>query len=70
MTASVLALLNDLYDVIAVNIETGATRTIAERKSERNADAIIAMAVMRRGTADEFFKAVLRGDHAGHEANI
>lgn len=59
--------MSELFDVIAVNIETGATRTIAERKREANAEAIINMAVMRRGVLEEFFKAVPHGDHSGHE---
>ena len=44
----------DLYDVIAVNIKTGARRTLATDKTERNAEAIIAMAVARRGVQEEF----------------
>lgn len=44
-----------LFDVIAVNIETGAERLIAEGKSERTAEAIVNLAVMRRGVEEEFF---------------
>lgn len=47
-----------LYNVIAVDIKTGEERIIAENKSEKNADAIIKMAVVRRGVGKEFFKAV------------
>jgi hypothetical protein len=44
-----------LFNVVAVNIKTGARRIIAERKTERNAEAIVDMAVMRRGVDEEFF---------------
>ena len=50
--------MSELSDVVAVNIATGAHRLIAEGKTERNADAIVSMAVMRRGVDDEFFKVV------------
>jgi len=48
----------DLYDVIAVNIKTGARRTLATDKTERNAEAIISLAVMRRGVTEEFYMAI------------
>ena len=47
-----------LFNVVAVDLETGAERVLAENKTERNADAIVTMAVMRRGVENEFFKAV------------
>jgi len=47
-----------LFDVVAVTIATGATRVIAEKKTEKNADAIVNMAVARRGVDVEFFKVV------------
>ena len=47
-----------LFDVIAVNIETGEKRVMATRLEERNAEAFIAMAVARRGVEEEFYKAV------------
>ena len=50
--------MNELFDVIAVNIKTGAERFMAEKKTEPNAEAIVAMAVMRRGVDEEFYKAV------------
>ena len=43
------------YDVVAVNLETKRVRLIAEGKSEINADAVIMMAVARRGVNEEFF---------------
>jgi trimethylamine:corrinoid methyltransferase-like protein len=47
-----------LYDVVAVNIETGAQRTLATRKTKENAEAFVDMAVIRRGLDEELFKAV------------
>lgn len=47
-----------LFDVEAVNIQTGERRKLAEKKSKDNAAAIIYMAVMRRGLDEEFFTAV------------
>jgi hypothetical protein len=44
-----------LYDVLAVNIKSGLTRVVAESKSQRNAERIVEMAVMRRGVEEEFF---------------
>ena len=49
---------NELFDVIAVEIATGKKRIIAENKTEEDAEAIVMMAVMRRGVEEEFFKAV------------
>lgn len=45
-----------LYDVVAVNIETSAERFIAQGKTLENAEAIVEMAVARRGVDEEFFK--------------
>ena len=50
-----------LFNVVAVNIKTKQERIIAENKTERNAEAIVNMAVMRRGVEEEFFKTVLVG---------
>jgi hypothetical protein len=47
-----------LFDVVAVNIETGATRRIATGEIEEEAEAIVKLAVMRRGVDEEFFKVV------------
>jgi hypothetical protein len=46
------------YDVIAVNIESGAERVIADREPKDGAEAIMNMAVGRRGVDEEFFKVV------------
>jgi len=47
-----------LFNVVATNIETGEKRFLAEGKTEKNAEAIVSMAVMRRGCDEEFFAAV------------
>lgn len=47
--------MSELYDVIAVNIKTKAERMIAEQKDYSNAEAIIEIAVRRRGAEEEFF---------------
>lgn len=47
-----------LFDVVAVNLRTGAERVIARRETEDNAEATVRMAVFRRGVEVEFFKAV------------
>lgn len=51
-----------LYDVEAVNLATGEVRKIAEHKTLANAEAIVKMAVMRRGVDEEFFREV---EHVG-----
>jgi hypothetical protein len=57
----------DLWDVVAVGINSGAHRVIAAGKTEEDADAIVKLAVMRRGVEEEFFKAVPHGDNSGIE---
>lgn len=46
---------DELFDVVAVNIQTKAERIIETRKTKRNAEAIVDMAAMRRGVDEEFF---------------
>lgn len=53
--------MENLFDVVAVNISTGKERIIERNKTERNAEAIVSMAVMRRGVEEEFFKTVPAG---------
>lgn len=50
-----------LFDVVAVNIETGKERHIDTNKTKRNAEAIVNFAVMRRGCDVEFYKTVPAG---------
>lgn len=49
------------YDVLAVNIKTRLVRLIASGKDSPKAEAIVEMAVMRRGLDEEFFTQVLAG---------
>ena len=50
-----------LFDVVAVNIETYEERHIDTNKTERNAEAIITMCIMRLGCDSEFYKTVQAG---------
>lgn len=52
-----------LYDVLAVNFSTAIIRLLAEQKTYRNAEAIVSMAVMRRGVEEEFFVKVKSGTY-------
>lgn len=54
---------NALYDVVAVRLDTGAVRLIAEAKTLRDAKATVHMAVMRRGVETEFFVEVPAGSY-------
>lgn len=44
-----------MFNVVARRLDNGATRFIAENKTERNAEAIVQMAVARRGVDEECF---------------
>ena len=46
------------FDVIAVNIKTSTKRVIVNNVKEKDAEAIVSMAVMRRGVEEEFFKVI------------
>lgn len=50
-----------LFDVVAVGLKTNKVRMMAEGKTARNAEAIVNMAVMRRGVDEEFFSEVPAG---------
>ena len=52
-----------LYDVVAVNLKTNKVRIFGQNKSERNADAIINMAIMRRGVDEEFYTTAKPGQY-------
>lgn len=47
--------MTDLFNVYAVSLKDYSRRLIAENKTGRNADAIVEMAVMRRGVEEEIF---------------
>ena len=53
----------ELFDVVAVNLHTNSVRLIAQKKNRRNAEAIVQMAVMRRGVEEEFFCEVSAGKY-------
>ena len=55
-----------LYSVIAVNIKTGARRSLDHGKTEKNAEAVVNMAVMRRGVSEEFY--VIEVEKSGEKA--
>lgn len=48
----------ELYDVVAVNIETRKVRLIGRNKALSNAEAIVEMAVYKRGCDEEFYTEV------------
>ena len=50
--------MTELFDVVAVDMETHKVRLIAEGKTERKAEAVETMAVVRRGVEKEFFATV------------
>ncbi len=52
-----------LFDVIAVNIKTGIISIMGEGKDARNAEAVILMAVMRRGVNEDFYVDVPAGTY-------
>ena len=54
----------ELFDVVAVDLETSVVRVIASNKTKLNAEAIVMMAVGRRGGDDEFFSEVPAGTYA------
>jgi hypothetical protein len=53
-----LPITEPLFDVVAVEISTGATRLLESGKTKGNAEAVVKMAVMRRGVEEEFYKVV------------
>ena len=52
------------FDVVAVEMKSLRVRLIAEGKSERAAEGIVNMAVMRRGVEVEFFAEVPAGSYS------
>ena len=47
-----------LFDVVAVDLVTRRVRLMGEGKTLDNAEAVVKLAVMRRGVEDAFFVAV------------
>lgn len=54
-------MIDALYDVVAVDLESNVVRILETSKTESNAEAIVRMAVMRRGVDKEFFSEVPAG---------
>lgn len=52
------------FDVLAVNLTTRKVRLMAQDKNERDAEAIVEMAVIRRGVEEEFYTTVPAGKYA------
>jgi hypothetical protein len=55
--------MNQLFDVIAVNQQTSIVTLMAEGKTERNAEAVVKMAIMRRGLETDFYVEVPAGKY-------
>jgi len=50
-----------LFDVLEIDMKTNLVEIMAENKTERNAEAIEKMAVMRRGCEKAYFASVAHG---------
>lgn len=50
-----------LFDVVAVNIKTLAERFLDRNRTKEDAEAIVKIAVIRRGVEEEFFRTVPAG---------
>ena len=56
--------MRDLYDVIEISMEKPYKVTVLDTlKSAKNADAIMKMAVVRKGVVAHFFKRVPNGEY-------
>lgn len=55
----------DLYDVVAVDIQNKTVRLMAHEKTSKNAEAIILIAIARRGVEKEFYVVVPAGLYQG-----
>lgn len=52
----------EMYDVVAVNIDSNIVEALfGENKTLENAEAIVSMAVMRRGIKEQFYSEVPHG---------
>jgi hypothetical protein len=51
------------YDVVAVSLHNSSVLWVVGQKSAANAEAIIAMAVMRQGVEDRFFVMTVPGQY-------
>lgn len=56
--------MSTLFDVIEVSLQAPhQVRVMEQHKNERDADAIVKLAVMRRGVGPHFFVAVPAGEY-------
>lgn len=53
----------ELFDVVAVNLKTSKIRMMAQDKTKPNAEAVVKMAVFRRGVDEEFFAECKAGEY-------
>lgn len=53
----------NLFDVCEVNIEDRTVRLLATDKDERNAEAVVMMAVARRGCDEAFYSSAPAGKY-------
>lgn len=53
----------ELFDVVAVNLDSNVVRLLDSGKTRENAEAIVKFAVMRRGLDEEFFAEVPMGQY-------
>ncbi len=59
-----------VFDVVAVECETGNVLWVSGPHTEGNADAVISLAVMRQGVEDRFFSPCQPGQYkAGNKWN-
>ena len=53
----------ELFDVVAVDLDTSEVRLLAEGERFEDAEAVVKMAVWRRGVEQEFFAEVPVGQY-------
>lgn len=56
-------MIDQAYDVVAVSLSTLTVHILNEGETERDAEAIAEMAIMRRGAGEEFFSKALAGKY-------
>ena len=59
--------MSELYDIVAINTSTWKVRILDRGKTMPNAEAIVNMAVMRRGGGDEIFSETRAGSYKDGE---
>ncbi len=51
----------DMYDVLAIGLRTREVRVLERNLSLLNAEAVVALAIMRRGVEEEFYATATSG---------